>query len=535
MAIVWRARAWPFGYRSPHIQGAVKRVGLLILVIALALLVSWRYRIIAGDIKDKVARPQRHGGNAGFAPPPDEGPADCSINVTSLRALQVRLELGEQLEYAERRIEYAVKNMARRPLMKLDQDLLLGDFHTINMSDAPMPARCNPPLKVTIPKSPTPDTVNASEILFGISTTMSRLKDLVTIREWSYWLTDGRGRSNGAGLVLLLVDATTTEAEELQVLLNEVGISAEVHLAGKKTEMAERYLSLIPKLHDSRLNVHRRWLALCDDDTFFPSMHGLLANLRQHNHSTPHYIGALSEDIHSVERHGSQAFGGAGVFLSLPLASIISRIYSDCSSSSAIAAADSGWGAQGDILLRRCIYENTEVRLTTMLGLYQLDITGDASGFYESGNKPLSLHHYKGGQWHVATPNEMAKLSRALGEDAFLMRYQTTDDFILSVGYSVAQYPYGIDFDVLQYERTFGAVGDDKGFNFDYVFGPQRKSLSGTGRKIGWQLMQTEVKRNGVVRQVYVRKKDDARWRREGEESEGEGSDGIIVLIWMPG
>lgn len=188
---------------------------------------------------------------------------------------------------------------------------------------------------------------------------------------------------------------------------------------------------------------------------------------------------------------------------------------------------------KGDILLRRCIYEHSEIRLSLMPGLSQLDITGDASGFYESGNKPLSLHHFKGGQWHIAAPYEMVKMLRVLGEDAFLMRFQTMDNFIISAGYSIAQYPQGIDFDTTQYERTFGAVGDDNGYNFDYVFGPQRMSLSRTGRKLGWQLVETVLEKNGDVKQVYFRKRDDERWRKEGEEVGEDDLDGVLVLTWV--
>jgi hypothetical protein len=75
---------------------------------------------------------------------------------------------------------------------------------------------------------------------------------------------------------------------------------------------------------------------------------------------------------------------------------------------------------------------------------------------------------------------------------------------------SAAQYPKGIDFDLDQMERTFGAMPDDIGSNFDYMFGPQRPSLAKTGLKMDWELQESVVNEDRSVVQVYTRKaKDD--------------------------
>ena len=49
----------------------------------------------------------------------------------------------------------------------------------------------------------------------------------------------------------------------------------------------------------------------------------------------------------------------------------------------------------------------------------------------------------------------------------------TPDNFVLS-GYSIAHYPEGIDFDLDQVEKTLSPMPNDKGWNLDYVLGPQR-------------------------------------------------------------
>jgi hypothetical protein len=165
--------------------------------------------------------------------------------------------------------------------------------------------------------------------------------------------------------------------------------------------------------------------------------------------------------------------------------------------------------------------------------LHQLDIQGDPSGFYESGIAPLSLHHFKGGIWHSAKPYEGAKIVHACGEDCFLQRFLTRDDFIISNGYSVAHYPRGIQFDANQIERTFHAAPDDYGWNLDFMLGgPGRRSLVGTGRKVAWELKESVIQEDGSVRQSYIRRADDERWTENGKPL--FELDGILELIWIP-
>lgn len=168
-----------------------------------------------------------------------------------------------------------------------------------------------------------------------------------------------------------------------------------------------------------------------------------------------------------------------------------------------------------------------------MRDLHQLDFTGDAAGFYESGTLPLSLHHFKGGWWHNANPQESVKATSILGEDAFLLRFRTSDDWILSNGYSIANYPRGIDFDLAQVEKTFSFNTEDKEWNMDFMLGPMRPSLSKTGRKIAWEHVETELLSQNRFRQVYVKKKNDDRWMGEEEQSRVR-VDSVIVLVWSP-
>lgn len=307
---------WVLNYSPSNYRAGMKRIGFLVLVTIVMLISLWTFK--------KASHVENHDSDEYHNPAPVslQWDSKCSANTTYLRALQTRLGFADRIEYGERQIRYIKKDTPRVPISKLDQKLFPANLQELVVSETPDPAQCIPPLEVVIPESEIPDTVNASEILFGISTTMSRLRDLVTIREWSSWLTNGNGESNGAGLVVVLIDASKSEAQELQAILNEVGISAAVELADEKDEMAVRYLSIVPTMYKSHLNKNRKWLALCDDDTFFTSMHGVLAELRKFNNTVPLYVGALSEDIHSVQRHGSQVRSLHG---SLPSKSLIQK------------------------------------------------------------------------------------------------------------------------------------------------------------------------------------------------------------------
>ena len=460
---------------------------------------------------------------------------NCDIDLEHLGEIKERYNLEPKFQYMKRYVRFTRNDkLERKSMTKLDQNLLPAKFKTVELGQHYGKQSCPEPLDIQVPKSGLPRTVDASEFLFGVSTTYKRFMDPETtpINEWIFWLTDSRGHTNGGKLLLMLLDANDEELQEVANLLGDVGIDVDVYHSDSSLEMAVRYLQLVPTLYSHPDAKSKKWLVTCDDDTFFPSMHGLIEKINSYDHTRQMYIGTLSEDVGAIDRHGSQAFGGAGVFLSLPMAETISLLYDQCTSEEKIIESNSGWGPQGDILLRKCIYENTETRLTTVWDLWQLDFFGDPSGFYEWGIKPLSLHHYRGGGWHSAKPGQFTKIAHTCGEDCILQRFQTKDDFVIS-GFSVAHYPQGIDWDYAQQEGTLTAAPENKGWNLDFMFGPQRPSLHRTGRKIAWEIQESEVRSDGSVIQTYTRKKDDERWMDQ-DGSPMSNIDGVIELVWIP-
>jgi hypothetical protein len=233
---------------------------------------------------------------------------DCSINSTHLLTLQEKFDFDDRLQYAKRYIRYKPQAIERPSITKLNQELFPNNMEMIEIHNPPHLSTCPEPLEVPVARSPYPETVDASDLLFGISTTWKRLSDpeIGSMQEWSHWLTNGKGKSNGAGLVLLLVDATDQEIEAASKQLHALGIDAKVQHSDSNTIMAERYLSLLPTLYNHPSRTNRKWLVMCDDDTFFPYMHSLLAKLATYNHEQDLYVGTLSEDVNNVQRHGSQ-------------------------------------------------------------------------------------------------------------------------------------------------------------------------------------------------------------------------------------
>ncbi|SPQ24257.1 2f8ce54a-df2a-4402-9421-f8f8c3ab8a2e [Thermothielavioides terrestris] len=459
----------------------------------------------------------------------------CDYDMERLKKWKELYHLQDTFEYTKRYVQVRRQNITRKSVTKLGQDFLAGEVKVVDVNQQYAAETCPEPLVAPVPQSPFPETVNASEFMFGVSTTYKRFVDPRTspINEWSYWLTDGKGNSNGGKLVLMLLDASESELGDAYSKLTSRGIDVDVYRSDPSMIMAVRYLTLVPQMYNHPERVNKKWLVVCDDDTFFPSFHALADKFAEYDHERPMYIGTFSEDVNNIQRHGSQAFGGAGVFLSVPMAEIVAEKYDTCRTEDKIRESNSGWGPQGDILLRKCIYENSEVKLTLLNDLWQLDLLGDPSGFYESGIKPLSLHHYRGGIWHTAHPWHYTKVAHVCGEDCTLQRFQTADNFIISNGFSVAYYPWGIDFDLNQFEATFHAAPENKGWNLDYKMGPQRPSLHKTGRKISWDLKEATRNEDGTVSQVYVLKHYDWRWKNPDGTPMTE-RDGVIELVWMP-
>ncbi|KAG9244826.1 glycosyltransferase family 31 protein [Calycina marina] len=440
--------------------------------------------------------------------------------------------IGPELSYASRIIKYIPDQVERKSITEIDHDLLPQKFKDVSMKRlSALPAAT--PVEVHIKKSMRPDDVDASAFIFGASTTYKRFIEPAThpVEEWKRWLTDGQGHSNGAGLVLQLFGASDEEVVHTSEILLKTGVNASVVHANNKLDMAGRYVALVDRIYNHPTRDSRKFFVLIDDDTFFPALSELQRVLTDYNPARPYYIGTFTERAEWFLRdHAAFGFGGGGIFLTAPMAKTISE--APCLQGK---RENNVWrynlnADQGDRLLFNCIANFTDIKLTYLPRLHQIDQFGDLSGFYENGGQPLSLHHYK--SWHRFDVADMHKVADACGEDCVLQRFQFKDNFIISNGYSVCEYPKGITFDPLQSEDTFDNPAVTHDVDLAYSMGAQRSKLAFTGKKRQWLLLASRSEGAGVVRQVYLRRWSDPRWYGPGEEPTGD--DSILVLLWSP-
>lgn len=338
------------------------------------------------------------------------------------------------------------------------------------------------------------------ELLFGVATSFDRLVD--SVPQLSHWLSH-----SGARLVAVVVDAAEREADLDRLLAFFNGHGVDLVIARPMNDQLDvnqqHFTVLRDLLHHS--TPQTKWICIIDDDTFFPSLFPLSEMLDGQDYTAPVYLGGLSDSMWAIQQHGLLAYGGAGVFMSMPLVRQLDPHIEAC-----LAESNTG---QGDALLKNCIYSQTDTRLTLVPGLNQLDLRGDTSGFYESGRWPLSLHHWK--TWHSAPVDLMAKASDFCG-GCFLQRFRFGGDTVLANGYSVAVYREGIEHSDLNHtEATF-----DNAHLYDWAYGPLRSKADPHNKK-SFYLIDAEMVGKSL-RQVYVHRAGDR------EESRDE----VLELWW---
>ncbi|KAL9122280.1 MAG: hypothetical protein Q9187_001176, partial [Circinaria calcarea] len=416
------------------------------------------------------------------------------------------------IKYACRELHTQIApGSSRASLTKLDSPLF-GDFKTIGSSTAHSEGavQCLEPILLNVPafaRGP----VNASNLMFGIQTTVKRLDE--SVPQLMRWLPH-----TGARLFVILVESEDVAANMDQVLalearMRHLGLNATLLPAKVGDNFPQRYFSLISLLYNKR-GPETQWVSLIDDDTFFPSMPALLSMLSKHDSNDPYYIGSLSEDWWAVSHYGYMGFGGAGLFLSVRLAEALEPHAEECKNNPRTSA--------GDITVMDCIYTFTNTKLTHVVDLHQADMYGDLSGFYESGRLHLSLHHWKqGGASGEGYPMDLMHQVADVCGECFLQRWQFAGDMVLANGFSIAAYPKGHlksdhahSLDMSRMEETW-----HREMNVIHSLGPARERLALDEEKVQYTLLDS-ASSGGGVKQLYFHK------------GVSEGLDTVLELFW---
>ena len=422
------------------------------------------------------------------------------------------MDLTYPIRYSRRDIVVnRIPDLKRASITKLDGPLF-PDFQTIDLTmDTQVDLQhCVEPLVLDVPFAAT-DSINASHLVFGISTTLKRLEESITpLRRWL-------PNSNAKLFVIVIEKEQVGEAEgmeraaavaadpqnmaELQARMR--GLEMDVTLVepfGLQDMFSEKYFSLIKVMFDHR-DEKTLWISLIDDDTFFPSLPALLNMLARYDPHKQQYVGGLSEDWWSVTHYGMMGFGGAGIFLSTALAEVMVSNYEFCK--------DSSHANAGDIRIMECIYILTETKLSSERDLHQVDVHGDLSGIYENGRMPLSLHHWKTGGLDDKGYNlPMMSLVADVCGDCFLQRWQFGLNMVLSNGFSIAEYPKEIlkKVNMDETEETWGPLPVVEGSNnrgADHSLAPIRRKMEMDDEKVQYRLIDSAATEGGV-RQSYL-------------------------------
>lgn len=362
----------------------------------------------------------------------------------------------------------------------------------------------------TIRVTPPYSTREYGEFTFGVATRFERLVD--SIPQFSQWLS-----GSGARLVAVVVDLDehVRDMDYLDALYKSYDI--DLVICGPfymPLGVNEQHFTIIRDLL-KHMTPTTKWLGIIDDDTFFPSLYHLAGVMEYQDHEASLYLGALSDSLDAIQRHGTMAYGGAGAFLSLPLARQLDPLIEEC--------LGQGEVQQGDALLRNCVYSKTDTMLSVVPGLNQVDLMGNVDGFYESGRLPISLHHWK--SWHQAPVEQIAKASTFCG-DCLLQRWRFGEDTVLSNGYSVAVYRDGISqADLNKTESTF-----DYSHLYEWSLGPLREK-TGEGLKKTYRLVESELV-GGSLRQVYVHRARDGKMQYPDGLADTSARDEVLELWW---
>lgn len=515
------------------------------------------------DVKDKVQEnlPAANDGTPSRPKAKQLSPADCQEDLLFLAAYN----FTPSIRYASRQIIAVQEASSGRPSVTDIREPLFPELATANLV-TPLgfkPEKCLAPLYLSVAQPPhaPEDAVDASSLMFGMQTTLPRLQD--TVKHLERWLAYSRAQLHAIVQEKEGIPANDAEMAILQESFKNRHMDVTVRQPlDEKHVFQQRYFSIVESLYEAR-TPDTKWIILMDDDTFFPNMKRLMAALSKFDHTQPMYVGAVSEDWNAVLRYGIMGFGGAGIYLSVPMAQIIVEHKEECNTHTRTSA--------GDITIFDCIYRFTTVKLTPLVGAHQMDLYKNQGGVYESGREFVALHHWKGDS---EIPIEKMHTIFDLCQDCFLQRWRFPNELLLSNGYSITHYPYGHlsgreppskgalkntivqpvppppppeptptpepvkegeepppppppppgppkleAMDLFQLEETWY---DNGNFKVDHSIGPTRPALK-AWEKITFRLEDVVKESGGGIKQIYVKRGG------EGEE------DMVMVLDWRSG
>ncbi|KAJ5652145.1 hypothetical protein N7507_009571 [Penicillium longicatenatum] len=427
---------------------------------------------------------------------------DCSVDLEYLRSLG----FNHSVDYARWNIR--VTESKKFTEFSESLDVPVPEFNRLELDteaaiDTLPAGQCPRAVKIEAPKRKAP--VDASHLMFGVATTIDRLDDsLGAISRWA-------GGTKARVIALVESDASLNIT---QVMQHAKELDVTLQILENDEEFLDRYYRLTRIIYELR-DESTQWAVIIDDDTFFPNMEGLVAQLATYDETKPYYIGAPTENMQQMASFTYMGYGGAGVFLSMPLLQEIDAHFDECFE----------YKDHGDKRVSKCIYRYTSTKLTWDRHLFQLDLSPDGSGFYEAGRQlPLSVHHWKSPDWFPVNIVGMSQVADICGRDCQLQRWRITDDWYFINGFSLVRYsePQSPE-DLASMEQTWSYFSWTEDDSYEYSLGPLRPRDNG---KLSYRLLDA-VSTNKQVRQIYLRQEDE--WYYDDEEPENPQ---LLEVVW---
>ncbi|KAK1978520.1 hypothetical protein LZ30DRAFT_598981 [Colletotrichum cereale] len=466
-----------------------------------------------------------------------------------LRVLAERNNLTHTISWISQRIKAMPEATERLPTTHIKRKLARDGFRNLRWDDENVGPETGGDVSVLpVPKSPGPATVDASSLLFGVSTSYIRLTydgDSL-IRDWQRWLTNGRGSSNGATIVVSLHQATSRQAWEIYHRLQDAGIDATVVPLDASLDDTSRYVDMVTVLLDvnealAEQGHPKRYLGLVDDDVFFPTPGQLVSRLSKFDASSPYYFGLPSERPDwFVKNDTAVTHGGGAVFFTPPAALIVSHL--PCRPQEGFTGNFTRW----DSVLHDCVADHTDLPFHVLPSFYSPTdalYTMQAST-YDLGVSPLTLRHSR--FRHGLNPGRAHLVTSVCGEACFLQRFHFGDSWVLVNGYSITHYCGGLD--VVPMTGDAELLGPMQyGHEAEMPLGEgivlgeageRKEVVTWKGTRNVWQFLDAvAVGERGEVWQAYVKRRGTSGFMEgevDDEDGDGDHLDSVIVLVWEP-
>jgi len=171
-------------------------------------------------------------------------------------------------------------------------------------------------VKMLPPRKP-PTKYSPSSIAFGVTMSADQLSN--TLEHWRFWV------QKSTSFHILLPGSEANRVSEIKDRIKkELGIKAVVQSARGTDEPAQLSMKLVQSMERNAAS-GKEWFIILTPDTFVVSLEDVLLALEPHNSRQVLYMGSLSESLRQREQWGHMAYGGAGIILSRPLASILAK------------------------------------------------------------------------------------------------------------------------------------------------------------------------------------------------------------------